>query len=186
MLKSKNKGDDNINSKDMWLVLGLTVILAVAVSISTVSITGDAIFGKATITKTPTKVNLPNIQILSSCKFISYEDLTNYYGSNLYGTGKDGNTACGEILASQGNYGCSSVTYCTDHFVYDDLTCKKIKYIDQYYRPQGISKCSETIGTSREEKCNQDVYYVGTSNEQRFGYTKGTYYEGILCCKAEL
>ena len=35
-----------VEHKDIWLVLGLTVILAVAVSLSTVSLTGDAIFGK--------------------------------------------------------------------------------------------------------------------------------------------
>ena len=32
--------------KDLWLVIGLTMILAVTVSISSAAITGDAIFKK--------------------------------------------------------------------------------------------------------------------------------------------
>lgn len=49
MLKSKNhkKGDGKMEHKDLWLVLGLTVIIAIAVSISTVSLTGDVIFSKS-------------------------------------------------------------------------------------------------------------------------------------------
>lgn len=64
MIKNNKKGDDKMEHKDLWLVLGLTVILAVAVSLSTVSLTGNAIFswGKTTVTKAPTTVNpqLPN------------------------------------------------------------------------------------------------------------------------------
>jgi hypothetical protein len=62
-----------MDHKDVWLVLGLTVILAVAVSVSTVSLTGDAVFNlgtKRTATTPQLTCKMINSEIISSaaCK----------------------------------------------------------------------------------------------------------------------
>lgn len=44
------KGDEKMEYKDLWLVLGLTVLLAVTVTLSTVSLTGNVV-SKPIVTK---------------------------------------------------------------------------------------------------------------------------------------
>lgn len=73
--------------KDLWLVMGLTIILAVAVSISTASITGDAVFGRITATKTP--------QL--TCKIINSEIISNTACKNALG--RDYNCVSATLIA---------------------------------------------------------------------------------------
>lgn len=103
--------------KDIWLVLGLTVILAVAVSISTASITGDVIFGKAIVAKKiNTNVITPPQIPTDACKLVQiYNTGDPYYGSTV-----SANKICGDAtLTGSSEYRCAAINYKKSTYIYN-------------------------------------------------------------------
>lgn len=70
-MKNSKKGDEKMEHKDLWLVIGLTVLLAATVTLSTVSLANGTLTGDATKTL--------NLSRKDSSNSTGY----NFYNSNL-------------------------------------------------------------------------------------------------------
>ena len=174
-MKTK-KGDDKMEHfKDLWLVIGLTVLLAVTVTISTASITGNGVFGRTTRSTVPAKVltttNVDylslngNTELLKTQIFNSkqkkpattasgaeapvciFMDIAN----NPSVIGKSGNEACAMFLNGKGNYACTASVFNMIYAYYSstDGTCTDYKSTDSLTQVVGAN-----AGPNRDDPCS--------------------------------
>lgn len=94
--------------KDIWLVLGLTVILAVAVSLSTVSLSGNAII-------TPTK------KVQSVCIYVDANDDSKFVQKNA-------DQVCIDNVGKL--YTATYINAATLKYYFSDSNCQNNNYMD--------------------------------------------------------
>ena len=169
--------------KDLWLVLGLTVILAVAVSISTVSLTGDAvsIFSakKTTVQKAPIANSVTNLKLPSNCEYIQEfgdEPFSKYLGKKL-----SGNSICSDAFGR--NYKCIGIAHRYYEELYSDSSCKTPIALDTNTGLEGGNACNgvfsltELMGPS---ECNSKYSPI---SESYYWFKVSSVVDAVLCCK---
>ncbi len=166
-LAVEQKGDDKMEHKDIWLVLGLTVILAVAVSLSTASITGYA----------PKKVDKLNLVLSDKCKYVPID--ATMKGKQTW------NTICYNSGTPEDNYGCNYVNNLyTETYYTDTKSCKKgFVYEDSWTIPS--ASCNDLannyIGTGSADGCDDGSSY--TKGDKYLSKRHSSKMIGVLCCK---
>ena len=188
-----------MDKKQMWIVVGIAVVVALAVSVVAAGITGGVIkvydYNTRTYSDAYTKQEIDSkfSNVKGSCQYIHYKDkiYTGYDLSNI--TIMD---ACRNILGgfvpkiiveTESRYLYNRQNCSPSYQIYDKTTDKLISYKTELatvelgqssYKTESVT----VLGQSTSDSCENAAFPDGSSNA---GFSTKTYrlYSGVLCCK---